>query len=137
MKRFCAAWKSVIKTYSILRAGYSWENSTRPLQFVRDLVTCEILELEANMSNFDLNSPPLMRLYLQKINDNEHQFTWIYHHIILDGWSADLLLQKVFQQYRNSDKEIVEQYPYHNFIVWLSQQDIKQAKNFWRNYLEG
>ncbi|MEM7311787.1 MAG: condensation domain-containing protein, partial [Planctomycetota bacterium] len=43
--------------------------------------------LEEVSQPFDLESGPLLRWRIQKLNDNEHLLTFTAHHICMDGWS--------------------------------------------------
>jgi amino acid adenylation domain-containing protein len=48
---------------------------------------------------FDLARGPLLHVSLVKTGDNAHLLLFTMHHIIGDGWSADVLVQEVFALY--------------------------------------
>jgi len=47
-------------------------------------------------SGFDFSQAPLMRLTVLRLADHSYQIVWSKHHLILDGWSAPLVLEEVF-----------------------------------------
>uniref|UniRef100_UPI0038F7B586 condensation domain-containing protein n=1 Tax=Streptomyces europaeiscabiei TaxID=146819 RepID=UPI0038F7B586 len=48
--------------------------------------------LDADIAQpFDLAQPPLYRARLFRLDDNDHVFFFMAHHIVWDGWSFDLL----------------------------------------------
>lgn len=49
--------------------------------------------------SFDLQHPPLYRFRLLKIAEDNYVMVAVFHHVILDGWSASKLLQELFEIY--------------------------------------
>src|SRR6266478_6357907 len=115
---FNEAWQKIIPRHPILRTAFIWEGIDEPLQLVRQKVQLNIEQqdwrgdaentqqerferlLEADRRHgFDLSKAPLMRLYLIRVEDDAYCFLWSSHHILLDGWSASLLLKEVFTLY--------------------------------------
>jgi amino acid adenylation domain-containing protein len=84
---------------------------------------------------FDLKTPPLMRLSLIQIADDCHYLIWTQHHLILDGWSAALVLSDVFAAY--AGKPLASRPPYRQHIAWLQQQDHVAAQAFWTAQMQG
>jgi amino acid adenylation domain-containing protein len=48
---------------------------------------------------FDPAMAPLLRFHVQIRSAETFQFNWSCHHVILDGWSAAVLLQEIFARY--------------------------------------
>jgi len=48
---------------------------------------------------FALDEPPLMRLVLLEIADDEHVLVLVLHHLVADGWSVDILLRELASAY--------------------------------------
>ena len=80
---------------------------------------------------------------------DEYHFIWTTHHAIYDGWSMNLILKEVDQQYQSlkSDsqrKEASSQLPlsklslnFNVFIKALQEIDIKESDTFWYKQFEG
>lgn len=48
---------------------------------------------------FDLSRGPLLRAALLRLDENEHAFVFVVHHIAADGWSTGLLIEEFSQAY--------------------------------------
>jgi amino acid adenylation domain-containing protein len=56
--------------------------------------------LDADIAQpFDLAQPPLYRARLFRLDDNDHVFFFMAHHIVWDGWSFDLLYEDLSRAY--------------------------------------
>lgn len=95
---------------------------------------------------FDLSSGPLLRVFLRKNADNDHQLLIVIHHIISDAWSMGILFHELTQLYEANCRGTSPQLPtlkiqYADFAAW--QQDWLQGPKldlqlaFWREALEG
>jgi amino acid adenylation domain-containing protein len=82
-----------------------------------------------------------MRLYLIRVDTDAYRFLWTSHHILLDGWSASLLLKEVFTFYEafveGKQVRLEDARPYSDYIAWLQEQNKSEAEVFWRQTLEG
>src|SRR5262249_7215231 len=98
------------------------------------------LEADGNRG-FDLSRAPLMRVFLVKLGEQQHQLMWSYHHLLLDGWSVGLVLNEVFAFYDafhlDRDLSLPAPRPYKDFVAWVGKQDLSQAESFWRERLKG
>lgn len=154
------AWERAVERHPVLRTLFLWERGDRPLQVVRRQVALpwvtfdwrglpeseqqERLEafLEADREfGFDLSKAPLMRTALIRLGDEKYQFTWSYHHILMDGWSGTAVRNEVFAFYhafcQGLELEIPRPRPYKDYIAWLQRQDLQTAEGFWREQLRG
>ncbi|MBW4630838.1 MAG: amino acid adenylation domain-containing protein [Iphinoe sp. HA4291-MV1] len=157
---FQQAWQQIIERHPILRTTFVWEGLKEPAQLVhkqvklsweqqdwRGLASVEQQEqLEAFLKTdrdrgFELSQAPLMRLTLVQLAENDYQFIWSHHHLLLDGWSSSRLLDEIFAFYKafNQDQNLDRERPrpYRDYIAWLQQQDSSQNKTFWQQRLKG
>jgi amino acid adenylation domain-containing protein/non-ribosomal peptide synthase protein (TIGR01720 family) len=157
MKR---AWQRVLDRHPVLRTAFVWKNLDNPLQIVRRRVDLRITEedwrglspgarkerfdnfLKAESSRgFQLSQAPLMRMTLFRATENTYQLVWSYHHLLLDGWSAPLLIKEFLSFYEAFDKgqdiQPERSRPYRDYIEWLRLQDLSGAEAFWRRFLKG
>ncbi|MBE2197646.1 MAG: AMP-binding protein, partial [Anaerolinea sp.] len=154
------AWQHVVDRHPVLRSSFLWQEIDKPLQIVHKQVTLPFTQhdwrdLSTNEQNpklnhfletdrirgFDLSRPPLMRLALIQLTKNTHQFVWSNHHLLLDGWSASLLLKEVlafYEAFRQGEMlNLAQSLPYRDYIIWLQSQDLFQAQTFWQESLKG
>ncbi|HLL45145.1 MAG TPA: amino acid adenylation domain-containing protein, partial [Longimicrobiaceae bacterium] len=152
------AWQHVLDRRPVLRTVFAWEGMARPLQMVLDRATLpwEVLDWRAvpraeqprqldsylqaqREQRFNLLRPPLMRLALVRIADEEIELVWSHHHLLLDGWSLSLVLQDVLACYdallRGSPPIPPTRRRYRDYIAWLLRQDLGAAEAYWRRSL--
>lgn len=90
---------------------------------------------------FDLAQAPLMHFTIIQLGEQKYQFIWSHHHILLDGWSMQIVLKEVLAFYeanqRGENLCLQGVRPYREYIEWLQQQDSDKAKNFWQKTLQG
>ncbi len=160
VEAFKAAWQQVVARHSIFRTAFLWESLSQPVQIVYRQVQVSVdtldwrelskLEQQAQLETFldserqqglQLEQAPLMRLYLLQMDENTYQFIWCHHHILLDGWSLPLVFQDLLEYYQaisqGTSLALKPTISYRNYIAWLQQQHQDQAREFWRQKLQG
>jgi amino acid adenylation domain-containing protein/non-ribosomal peptide synthase protein (TIGR01720 family) len=156
---FQQAWQQLLKRHPVLRTSFVWEGLKEPAQVVhkqvtlpweqqdwREMASCiqqeriETFLITEQKQGFKIAQAPLMRLTLIQLADNNYQFIWSHHHLLLDGWSSSLLLDEVFAFYKafsqGQDLHLKQPRLYRDYIAWLQQQDLSQSKTFWRQHLQ-
>ncbi len=160
-QHFMQAWQMALQHYSILRTKFLWEKLEEPMQVVmrsvdikwlqHDLSHIPQAELKAELDNiidkdrllgFHLDDAPLMRLHFIKVSATQNHFLWAFHHLLLDGWSGQIILDQCLTVYRqlNSGKDTVDivltaSAPFRNYVDYLSQYDLSSAKDYWQSLL--
>ena len=154
------AWQQVVDAHAALRASFHWRDLEKPLQVVqqriavrferhdwRDVPAAEVeKKLDAFLTaererGFDLSVAPLMRWSMLQLGEDAYRFVWNFHHVVLDGWSLQLVLGEVFARYQAliADTPFVAPAtrPYSDYVNWLQRQDPREAETFWRQALAG
>jgi len=157
---FRKAWTRILERHPILRTSFVWENISEPHQVVFRSVGLQLKQMDwrgmsrevqdellasslkdDRVGGFDLSRPPLMRWMLIRIADREYHFVWSFHHILLDAWSGNLLLNEFFSFYRTfcegADLHPAPSRPYRDYIAWLQRQDQSRAEEYWRTVFKG
>ena len=155
-----AAWQQVVDRHPALRTAFFWKQRKEPFQVAARQVKLPWDEqdwrgaspteregrlqayLEADRARgFDLSRPPLLRLGLLRMTDDEYRVVFTNHHLILDGWSAALVLQEASAlcqaEIQGRSLDLRRPPPYQQYIAWLRRQDLSAAEAFWRRALEG
>lgn len=154
-QRLHAAWQTSVKRHSALRTAFYWERRDDPYQVVyrhleadwvsQDWRGLSVTQQQARLQTllacnraerFNLQRPPLMRLFWLQLEERRFHLVWCYHHLILDGWSAASILNEVFRIYAGSDAGLSPITPYAEYIAWLGTRDSQAAMNFWRARLK-
>ena len=157
---FGSAWQQVVDRHGILRSSFFWEGLEEPLQRSlrhvdlpfdwqdwRHLDEVERREryerfiMEDRGRRFDLSRPPLMRITVVRFGEREHRLVWSYHHLLLDAWSAAIIVGEVFTFYAalrdGATLHLAPARPYGEYIAWLRRQSLAEAEGFWRQSLAG
>ncbi|MCA1612788.1 MAG: condensation domain-containing protein, partial [Acidobacteria bacterium] len=152
--------QALVDRHDALRTVFKYKGGDRPLQIVlkewsadfsyedlRHLAPDEREEFvrrykESDRSNpFDLSRDALTRFAVLRLAEDEYEFVWSHHHIIMDGWCVHILLAEFFELY-NSRQEgrpsrLPEARPYSLYIKWLEGRDHGRARAYWGQYLRG
>lgn len=157
---FERAWRTAVDRHAILRTAFRWKGLDEPRQEVLpnvpvklnllDLRKLERVERyrrveawlgEDRRRDFELDSPPLMRLALFQTGAAEYQFVWTFHHLLLDARAVALLLNEVFtltEAYRRGDDpELPAPRAFREHIEWLQRREKSKEELFWRRTLAG
>ncbi|MBX7221614.1 MAG: AMP-binding protein, partial [Blastocatellia bacterium] len=158
---FQHAWQLVTDRHTILRTAFVWEDLDDPLQavFAKVAIAVEFLDRtglnakevaeefsSVSQSGFfrepiNLAIPPLFRVVLVQLAENDFLFVWNIHHVLMDGWSVPLLLREVFAGYeaacQGRQPWLPPVEPYRTYIGWLQEQSEAEAQKFWQETLAG
>ena len=152
------AWESVVARHTILRTAFEWDDLDEPVQVVhreaplpwRDVdvrgappdeaaAVAAILAAD-RLQGFDLTVAPAMRVALLRATDRA-VLVWTHHHVLLDGWSAGIVLREVMASYEairgGRTPKLGPAFPYGEFIEWLGSRDADAADAYWRRALAG
>ncbi|WP_212004588.1 non-ribosomal peptide synthetase [Chitinophaga sp. HK235] len=157
---FIQSWKQLLQRHSILRSGFYHGMFSIPVQCVyhkadlpvtvldyTDLDSEEqenallAYEAEDRRQGLDFTVAPLMRVALIRLKADYYHVLWTFHHILLDGWSLQILMEELFTTY----DELVAGKPlpvlpddnYEDYIRYQQQVDKEQSELYWKNYLTG
>jgi tyrocidine synthetase-3 len=149
----------LLKRHDILRTAFVYKDIQRPVQVVlkdkvidlyyqdishmgemevKENIIKEFKEKDKNRS-FDLSKDVLMRVSILQVDKSDYQFTWSFHHILMDGWCIGILNNEFFEIYtsyiENRPYRLPVVKPYRTYIQWLEKQDKEISARYWQNYL--
>jgi amino acid adenylation domain-containing protein/non-ribosomal peptide synthase protein (TIGR01720 family) len=154
------AWQQVVDSTPVLRTRVVWDGIDEPLQIVQRDVTVPVrYEDWTGLSEaawrersrsllgrdraeaFDLAQPPLLRLVIAALPDDEVLLLWTFHHVLLDGWSSAQVFGEVCQRYAalvgGREPVLVLRRPFGEYLRWLGERDAAEAERYWRAALDG
>lgn len=102
----------------------------------------ELLDGEFNRL-FDLGELALVRWQMVKISDDYHVLQHVEHHLVHDGWSFNVFLGELMEEYRSavnnecSSLGINGQYADYTKVLneWLTSEKAGRQLNYWTNRL--
>ncbi|WP_338686823.1 amino acid adenylation domain-containing protein [Streptomyces acidiscabies] len=97
----------------------------------RDAAWQRLLD-EERARRFDLARPPLLRYLLVRIGPELYRLIITNHHILLDGWSKQLLTREFAALYAGGHPTALAPVPpYRDYVAWLARQDRPAAEQAW------
>lgn len=93
---------------------------------------------------FDLTQGPLSRFVIFKLSESRHVLLFVFHHLVLDGWSWDTLLRDLGAMYRDGKTmaatELGEPQSYEQYVQWSqSAEQLKKSRvdaNYWTSVFQ-
>ncbi|MFI5800203.1 amino acid adenylation domain-containing protein [Streptomyces sp. NPDC051677] len=150
-----AAGQALLDRHPNLRACFRRRDSGRPFQIVptdtelpwadvdlsaldeqaRQTAWQRLLD-EERTRRFDLAKPPLLRHLLVRWAPDRYQLVITNHHILLDGWSKQLLVREFGALYAGEHPTALPPVPpYRDYLAWLARQDHAAAERAWQDAL--
>ncbi|WP_262892893.1 non-ribosomal peptide synthetase [Puia dinghuensis] len=157
---FRRSWSTVVRRHSILRSGFYHDAFKIPVQCVyREVeVPVEVLDYRGRSEaeqregmaayketdrrrGFAFGEAPLMRVGLLRLSEERCWMLWTHHHLLLDGWSVQVLMEEFLKVYEElvSGGEVKkeEEDRYEEYIRYLEGRDKEEEESYWRKYLSG
>jgi hypothetical protein len=164
--RFEGALREMIRRQPSLRTRMGIDaDSGKPVQLIAESVEfalprvdlrglpadqreAELAERMQELSDrpIDIHSAPMMHATLFQVDDNEHVFLFVPHHLIWDGWSFDLMQRELAALYDAAERGRPHNLPalatthgdYAEWLEkWLTEPACEEQLAFWRGRLEG
>ncbi|MFA0964354.1 amino acid adenylation domain-containing protein [Roseivirga sp. BDSF3-8] len=149
--------ETLIARHDVLRTVFNHKKMDRPLQVVlkeqpvdlsfQDVTDKSPKEAEGiveafkqadRLQPFDLQQDVLMRISVIKTGPQSCEFTWTFHHILMDGWCIALLTGEYGRIYDALSKGQTPDLPavprYRSYIEWLDKQNTAVSLAFWKDY---
>lgn len=109
----------------VLKEGVTWRSSTDLKRYLEDDLK-ERSELGQNLARYAI---------VEDAQDSQRYMVWTVHHVLYDGWSEPIILQKI-NDYLQGDKSGPPAYM-KDFVKFLVDTDARKMKGFWRQELDG
>lgn len=153
---------AVHEKYDVLRSTFEWDELSEPLRITHkkfnvswtdyplneDCKSNIRLEnkieeiLRNNISGvLDLSKEPPLKWALIYLNDCKYKLVFTHHHIILDGWSLELLFEEIMKNYNLLIKGFsinkIKAESFNEYVDWLYQKNLLEEEFFWKENLRG
>ncbi|GGM47323.1 hypothetical protein GCM10011608_35100 [Micromonospora sonchi] len=156
--RLRSAARALLDRHPSLRTEFPARSSGAPVQVVRRSAEAAWQEIDLRglagseqndragalatddrWRRFSLGDAPLLRMTLLRLGGDRYRLLVTHHHLVLDGWSAPLLLNDLFDLYRHgaaaaSPAPVTGPVDY---AAWLARQDRAAARQAWGDALAG
>lgn len=149
------AWRLITQQHGALRSLFAWEALSRPVQVVYEEIEPEWHEISLEHSpetltdwlaldakrGFQIDAMPASRVTVVRTAGDHSLFVWTRHHLMMDGWSAHIVLGELHAAYTAmSRREQWHPRPEPGmaaYIAWLQQQGSAASAAYWRQTLSG
>ncbi len=144
-----AAAQTMLDSQPGLRAGYRQRANGSPVQLVPTRISLPWREIrlagdagrldrvleEERLRPFDPAKPPLLRMTLIAWGHQRHKLVVTNHHLLLDGWSKQLLVGQLRALYAGETPP--QPVSPRDYLGWLARQDRAASERAWREALAG
>ena len=145
---------AIFEKHEILRTAFVIPKSTgvpkqvvlknrRPnIQYLNADASMEQIKSNDLNKSFNLQDDCLFRMYVLN-SECSSKILFSFHHIIMDGWSADILLNEFYEVYKKLAKgEDISNYSnnafkFSDYIKWINQQEDLEGIDYWKKILSG
>lgn len=94
-------------------------------------------QVKTDIKRVTLGSPlAKFELVRESHHANKHYFIWTMHHAVYDGWSIDLMLEKLEGAYHGSETQHSHSH-LRNFIKHIYELDNTQLSRYWADQFRG
>ncbi|SDP68407.1 AMP-binding enzyme [Streptomyces sp. cf386] len=156
--RLRASWTALLERHAALRACFRQVSGAQMVQVIARTVTlpwrtedvshlpgaeadatAERLAERERAERFDLATAPLLRVLLVRLAEHRHRLVITSHHILMDGWSAPVLIGELAALYAGGGdvSRLPRTTSYRDYLLWLGKQDKEAARTAWREELAG
>ncbi|WP_124590810.1 non-ribosomal peptide synthetase [Tenacibaculum discolor] len=162
IEAFMSSLRDLIKRHEILRTVFKTDENDEVRQFIEpeDNFTFSFEQVDVDNDEdkissiieneyttlFDLAKDSLFRGKLIRVTDNKWIFCFVMHHIISDGWSMNVIVKELLENYSvrvrgEVPKSIPLDLQYKDYAVWQQDQlvngSLEEEKKYWLNHLRG
>lgn len=151
------AFQKVVKKYEILRTNFMEINGVpyqkvNPKNTVSFKIDTFLIENDTQQrpedyidQEFDLENQLLLRVGIFQKTNGDKILLFVTHHIIMDGWSLEILIKEVLANYAslNTKPTLEEQtlrFQFKDYTEWQEKAKKRSEKvnyQFWQQYLSG
>jgi amino acid adenylation domain-containing protein/thioester reductase-like protein len=154
------AWRTIIARHPGLRTSFSWEDINRPVQVVHGTARLPLDEVDLTglpddererrfteyllaerRRGFDLESAPLLKLTVFRLDADTFRLAWRFSHLIMDGWSFGLIMTDFVTLYKalyhGRTIELPTPSGPRDYVGWWRRQDPAALRDYWRDALQG
>ncbi|WP_353230570.1 non-ribosomal peptide synthetase [Pseudomonas qingdaonensis] len=159
-QRFAQAWQAVVARHEALRASFCWNAGEGMLQIIHKPGTTPIdyqdwsadpqadhearlqaLHKQEREAGFELLQQAPFHLRLIRVGQAQYWFMMSNHHILIDAWCRSLLMNDFFELYlalgEGREAQLATPPRYRDYIGWLQHQSLDEARQWWRQNLQG
>lgn len=156
--KITAAINQCISRHEILRTNFVERNGT-PFQKINKLeppfidIAIQVEEKNKISSaiqdfvsqEFDLETDILMSVKLFRSKRGTDKLVFLTHHIVMDGWSLEILIKEIISNYNNQffgtgtngNKNLLQFKDYSEWYLKEIEKSNTKNQHFWDTYLEG
>lgn len=140
VRRFKKAWNAVVAAEPVLRTRIVYTDELGFLQVVVDerIEWADLRERQDATKEVPLYNGASLSGYAIVQEPEGIFFVWTIHHALYDGWSVDLILNKVWKCYKGTaPPKAGKETSYANYIKHVTRMEDNVSENFWRSMLSG
>lgn len=143
LQRFKTAWESAILAFPILRTTILPSTSSL-VQVVlghnaqwtevrRDLSSFLLADQEVS---FQPGEPLSRQHHVRDPSSGQSYFVWTLHHAVFDGWSLELVVDRIRHNYRSNHEVLQPTANFEEFVQFCEALNRDECTSFWKEQLK-
>ncbi|MEC4812262.1 MAG: amino acid adenylation domain-containing protein [Scytonema sp. PMC 1069.18] len=157
--------QEIVKRHEVLRTTFAQDTHGNPIQIIHEFQEIPLLSIDLShwsseereeqlqkavmteaLRPFNLASDTLLRVYLYRLEENDHVFVAVMHHIVSDGWSFGLMVKELSSCYTafclgQESPFSPLSLQYADFAHWqrttFEQSQLQKQLDYWKQELSG
>jgi amino acid adenylation domain-containing protein len=143
LQRFVAAFERLISRFESLRTTFICDNGGIPRQVIHhdntfiyqyeeSAVEADAICREHAQWHIPLDTLPLYRVALYKLEEQEWLLLINLHHIIADGLSEEILFEQLLKEYQQLTEDGIPGLQYKEYAAWQNRQlEHTESRDYW------
>ncbi|WP_338475762.1 amino acid adenylation domain-containing protein [Pseudomonas khavaziana] len=153
-ERWRRAWQAVVSTESTLRTSFinaesAWVRAVHrqvetdvEIHDVRNALPTPVaatssVALAEQLRSFQLDCAPLARMTVVRLEDQCWEVIWTFHHLIVDGWSVAILIERLLKAYVEGTDGPMTLLPATIMDLPETEGSRYGARTFWTAQMQG
>ncbi|WP_332629890.1 amino acid adenylation domain-containing protein [Halalkalibacter flavus] len=93
--------------------------------------------VQSQYKKIDIESNRINCFLIVKSGEQQYQLIWTFHHMIMDGWSYSMVINEIFDSYKEKVSSQAAGAPFKSYVDYMKRyMDQEQLQDYWNRKLQ-